>query len=106
MAERRRHKKRIQVVEASPGIGGFRALGSRKSEGSPRKGERNRGRDELGFRCEVYGCGLRRCEGPGGGGAVLATVESEEDVVGQRRKARGAALRIGRGGAAASVGFL
>lgn len=68
MAERRRHKKRIQVVEASPGIGGFRALGSRKSEGSPRKGERNRGRDELGFRCEVYGCGLRRCEGPGGGG--------------------------------------
>lgn len=105
MAERRRHKKRIQVVEASPGIGGFRALGSRKSEGSPRKGERNRGRDELGFRCEVYGCGLRRCEGPGGG-AVLATVESEADVVGQRRKARGAAPRIGRGGAAASVGFL
>lgn len=90
MAERRRHKKRIQVVKASPGVGDFRALGSRRSEGSPWKGERNRGRHKLGFRCEVSGCGLRRCEGPGGG-AVLATEESEADVVGQRRKAKGAA---------------
>lgn len=35
MAERRRHKKRIQVAKPSFGAGGFRELGSRRSGGSP-----------------------------------------------------------------------
>lgn len=38
MAERRRHKKRIQVAKPSLGVGGIGALGSGRSGGSPLEG--------------------------------------------------------------------
>lgn len=38
MAERRRHKKRIQVAKPNPGVGGFRALGSGRCGESSREG--------------------------------------------------------------------
>lgn len=39
MAERRRHKKRIQVAKSSPGIGDFRALENGRSRESSREGQ-------------------------------------------------------------------
>uniref|UniRef100_F6WQ69 Translocation protein SEC62 n=2 Tax=Equus caballus TaxID=9796 RepID=F6WQ69_HORSE len=67
MAERRRHKKRIQVVKPSPGVGGFRALGRGGSRERPLEGRAKPRARRGGVRPRGPGRGLRRCEGPEGG---------------------------------------
>lgn len=67
MAERRRHKKRIQVVKPNPGVGGFRALGRGGSRERPLEGRAKPRARRGGVRPRGPGRGLRRCEGPEGG---------------------------------------